>query len=152
MINLNKELKIILKKHYDYALVRILTNNKCSCWRVGNTPDPKCPRCEGLGWLYREFIERCKIFMIDSQVVSHMQDFEYGKTYSNTYTVYFPINDNTRNIKESDFLYTVKVDNTGKILNPIVRLKKFEITDILEFKCCGGKPEFIKALTKPVPV
>lgn len=152
MIDLNKELKLILNHHYNYVIVRILTNIKCSCWRVGNTPDPKCPRCEGLGWIFKEFIEKCKIFMIDSQVVSHMQDFEYGKTYSNTYTIYFPINDITRRIKESDMVYTIKVDNNGKIVTPIVKLKKFEITDMLEFQCCNSKPEFIKALTKPIPV
>lgn len=150
MIDLNKEIKIILKEHYDYIILRHLTTTKCNCWRVGNTPNPQCTRCEGLGWLFTESIQKCKLFLIDSQVVSHTQDFDYGKSYSNSMTIYFPINNKTRQIKENDLLFSPKVKDSGELITPLIRTRKWIVTDNIEFKCCNGKPEFIKVLAKPV--
>lgn len=151
MIDLRQELKTLIGDYYDYIVVRHLTTTKCNCWREeSNTPDPKCHNCDGIGWLFEEYVQKCKLFLIDSQVVSHAQDIDFARTYSNTLTGYLPFNDKTKDIKINDIVYTLATKGEGLILKPLRRTKKWQITDIPPMNLDGGKLQFIKILAKPL--
>lgn len=153
MINLRQELINTIGDYYDYLLIRHLTNTKCTCWRKeSNTPDPNCNNCYGIGWLFVEYIQKCKIFLIDSQIVSHAQDYDYGRSYSNTLTGYIPYNERTRDIKINDFVFTLGVKGEGQLIRPIRRLRKWQITDTPPINLDHGKEEFIKILAKPLNI
>ena len=150
MINLRQELKTLIGDYFDYIIVRHLTPNKCSCWRAeSNTPDPRCNNCDGLGWLFEEYVQKCKLFLIDSQVVSHAQDFDYGRSYSNSLTGYLPYNEKTSNIKINDIIYTLATKGEGQLLRPLRRTRKWQVTDLPPMNLDNGKLEFIKVLAKP---
>lgn len=151
MINLREELKNIIGDYFDYIIVRRLTEVKCSCWRKeSNTPDPKCNNCEGIGWVYKEFVQKCKLFLIDSQIVSHSQDYDYGRSYSNALTGYLPYNEKTREIKVNDIVFTLATKGEGQLIKPLRRLRKWQITDMPPLNLDHGKLEFIKILAKPL--
>jgi hypothetical protein len=153
MINLRDELKNIIGDYFDYILVRHILEIKCSCWRKeSNTPDPECNNCEGLGWIFTEYVQKCKLFLIDSQIVSHSQDYDYGRSYSNALTGYLPYNEKTRDIKVNDIVYTLATKGEGQLLKPLRRLRKWQITDIPPMNLDNGKLEFIKILAKPLVV
>lgn len=152
MINLRQELKNLIGDYYDYIIVRHLTSNKCTCWRKeSNTPDPTCNNCDGLGWLFEEYVQKCKLFLIDSQIVSHSQDFDIGKTYSNILSGYIPFSERTREIKINDIVFTLATKGEGQLLKPIRRTRKWQITDVPPMNLDNGKLEFIKILAKPLP-
>lgn len=149
MIDLNKELKELINKDYTNIIVRNLTDKKCSCWRDGsNTPDPSCHICEGLGYIYNEWIQKCLLFFTAIDAVSHMQSFDYGKTYNNIMISYFPISNNTNKIKLNDILYEIDVTK----INNFKRKRKWEVIDHFIFKIDENKPQFIKVLSKPLSV
>jgi len=153
MINLREELKNIIRDYYDYVIVRHLTDIKCFCWRKeSNTPDPSCNNCDGSGWIFTEFVQKCKLFLIDSQIVSHSQDFDYGRSYSNAITAYLPYNENTNKISINDFIFTLATKGEGQLVKPLRRTRKWQITDRPPMNLDFGKSEFIKILAKPLNV
>ena len=150
MINLNKEIEELFLEEYTYIIVRNLTDKKCQCWRDGsNTPDPSCHICEGLGYVYNEWIQKCLIFFTTIDAVSHMQDFDYGKTYNNIMISYLPITLNTKRVKLNDIIYEIEYDKNP---SKIKRKRKWQVVDLFDFKIENNKSQFIKILSKPLPV
>lgn len=149
-INLNREMKSLLDKEYTHVIVRHYTNVKCNCWREeSNTPDPQCLRCKGEGWLFLEFMEKGQSYFISmGGRVAHYQDFEYGLSYSNAMTLYLPSNMKTQLIKLDDHIFEV-ADAKSK---PVVRTRKWVVTDVFPMRIESDKSQFLKILAKPVVV
>lgn len=150
MVNLKKEMELLLKHTYDVFIVRHLTRDKCNCWRVeSNTPDPECPNCEGLGWLFEEFLVNGKIFYIPA-MVAHGQDFTYGMSYSNLVTIYFKTDAiSLENLKINDRVFLLRPDEFGRVTEPIRRTKKWQVTDVYDYHEHNNKFEFFKVYAKP---
>jgi hypothetical protein len=153
-VNLYSEMRELLKKHYNWLIVRHLTDTKCNCWRPeGGTPDPQCPRCQGMGWIFVEWIQKCKYFYETSyRPVAHEHDFDFGKTYNNVLTVYCFSDQKSRSIRAKDLVYTIRCKENGDIVYPIQRILKWESTDWFDLQLDGNKSEFIKFYAKPLTV
>lgn len=144
MISLDKEMRKLLASNYSFVIVKRLTNIKCNCWRnESNTPDPNHPRCEGSGYIFKEYIVKCIKFYVTENRVSHMQDFDYGRTYSNLLTTYFEINDISNKFRIDDIIYEIESKVNPK------KVRKWIITDLFNFKLENDKAQFIKILSKP---
>lgn len=150
MVDLKKEMDILLRTTYDMFIVRHLGDVKCTCWRPeSNTPDPECPNCEGMGWYWEEFLCKAKIFWIPA-MVAHGQDFTYGMSYSNLITVYFQTDEiSLDKLKINDRLFLVRPDEFGNVSTPIERTRKWQVTDVYDFHEHNNKFEFFKVYAKP---
>jgi hypothetical protein len=150
MINLQKEMSILLKEIWNTVIVRIMTDTKCFCWRIrSNTADPECPNCEGSGYIFNEHISKCKLFYAPANSVAHAQDFDYGISYSNTNVLYFEVSDISENIRINDEVFEVKTHTNGTLYDPIIRTKKWTVIDPYKFSLDTGKREFVKVFAKP---
>ena len=145
---------ILLKDYFNFVIIRHLTDTKCNCWRTNSqTPDPQCPRCLGVGWIFVEWIQKCKLFYeTNYRPVAHLHDFDYGKTYNNVATVYCKSDNKSRSIKMKDLLYTIVCNPDGKINYPIKRIQKWELSDYFDLQLDANKSEFIKFYAKPLTV
>lgn len=153
MIDLNKELNQLVKQYLDKVIVRYKTNTKCNCWRrESNTPDPDCGRCQGIGWLFKEYLLKCKTFIITNSGVSHEQDFDFGKSFSNALTLYVPINNQSKQLAIDDYIFEIETHNNGKIRYPIKRTRKWQVTDAPSLKADNGSSQFLKVLAKPLTI
>lgn len=156
MINLRKEFNKILDfdNEYNYVVLRHNTNDKCNCWRKeSNTADPLCPNCEGGGWIFNEWVAKCKTFFATTmKPVSHLHDFDYGRTYSQNFTVYLKANDINRTLKEGDLLFHLESTLDGKIINPIIRKRKWLIVDCYDIQADNNKTDFVKLHAQPLTV
>ncbi len=151
MISLEKEMIKLIKDDKDYLLVRHFKEIKCNCWRKeSQTPNLNCPRCFGSGWIFTEFVHECKFQMISLARVSHTQDFDYGKTYSNILTAYLPITEKSLLVKLDDLIYVM--ENYPVPNKKIVRKSKWMVTDVFILHSEQNKPEFVKIICKPIPV
>jgi hypothetical protein len=150
MVNLKKEMEILLRHTYDLFVVRHIGQTKCNCWRApANVPDPECPNCEGMGWLWEEFLVKGKLFWIPA-MVAHGQDFTYGMSYSNLVTIYFKTDElSLDNLRISDRIFLVRADEYGEVLEPIQRTRKWQVTDVYDFHEQDNKFEFFKVYAKP---
>ena len=156
MIDLGKEFNKILDldKEYNFIIVRHNTNTKCSCWRKeSNTADPECPNCEGGGWIFDEWIEKCKLFYATTfRPVAHLHDFYYGKTYTQNFTVYLKGSIRSRSIREGDLLYDLECTIDGRLMNPVVRRRKWLVVDPYSLQTENNKTDFVKIHAKPLTV
>ncbi len=154
MINLQHEFKELIGKRKDYVIIRHLTNKKCPCtFKRGKCilPDPRCPNCEGAGWVYKEFLTRCKSFYTP-RTIAHAQDSLFGVTYKNLLVVYLEATDLLDSIYLNDFLFQVAQDIDGNIIDPIKRTRKWIINDVYDMRMDDSQLEFIKIFAKPVIV
>jgi hypothetical protein len=156
MINLKKEFDKILDidKEYNYVIVRHNTTTKCNCWRKeSNTADPICPNCEGGGWIFNEWLEKCKLFYATTfRPVAHLHDFYYGKTYTQNFTIYLKANRKTMSIQEGDLVFDIDVTADGRVIDPIIRLRKWLVVDAYNLQTENGKTDFVKIHAKPLTV
>src|SRR6185369_11350069 len=133
MVDLRKEFNKILDidKQYNYIIVRHNTNIKCDCWRkASDTADPNCHNCEGGGWIFNEWIEKCKLFYATTfRPVAHLHDFYFGKTYTQNFTVYMKATKKNRSIKEGDLLFDIESTWEGRPISPIRRKRKWIVVD-----------------------
>lgn len=170
-INLKKELEVILgiDLEHDIVLLRHLTTTRCQC--VGqqamaynpkvmasvpseayrDVPNPYCNNCEGTGWVFTESISKCKYFYTPA-MVAHNQDYYYGGTFSNIMTIYLPITDKTAELNVNDLVYQLKAYKDGRLYNPLIRTRKWIITDKYDMHLDNNKLEFFKLYTKPAVV
>lgn len=150
-INLRDELKEILKKHWDFIIVRHMTDVKCGCLSLreaANIADPQCPNCDGAGYIFEEHYVKCKVFWSDGNN-SRMHNFNYGMGYGNSYRVYLEASDLHCIFKKNDFVFTLATDLEGKVKDPFVRLEKYSVIDCQILKLDNGKVEFVKLYLKP---
>lgn len=153
MIDLRKEMDILLGNRWDSMIIRVMTNTKCFCWRKrSQTADPECPNCEGSGYVFNEHLSKCKAFHAPSFSISHAQDFDYGESYSNTYVLYFEVDAVSESINIGDEVYEIKVNTDGSIADPIKRIRKWKVIDPYNLNLDNGKLEFIKVFAKPMVV
>jgi hypothetical protein len=156
MINLKKEFDKILDidKEYNYVIVRHNTPTKCNCWRKeSNTADPICPNCEGGGWIFNEWLEKCKLFYATTfRPVAHLHDFYYGKTYTQNFTIYLKANRKTMSIQEGDLVFDIDVTADGRVIDPIIRLRKWLVVDAYNLQTENSKTDFVKIHAKPLTV
>ena len=170
-IDLKAELEKILDVELtqDKIVIRKFTEQKCTCVQqqamvyntkamsvipsaaYRNTPNPYCHNCEGSGWIFKEHLTNCKYFYTPA-MVAHNQDYYYGGTFSNIMTIYLPIIPDNDAVHVSDIIYQLKSYPNGKLYNPIVRSRKWIITDKYDMHLDGNKLEFYKIYTKPVVV
>lgn len=171
MIDLKKELETILNIDlcHDQIILRNMTCIRCDCVCQQNmvydkkteayqpspayrdTPNPYCSNCEGSGWIFHEYLSPCKYFYTPA-MVAHNQDYYYGGTFSNIMTVYLPINEITDIINVNDLIFQLKSYEDGTLYNPIIRLRKWIITDKYNMHLDKNKLEFYKIYTKPMVV
>lgn len=168
-INLRKELKAIFDedKEFDRVVVRHLTDTKCICLEqppmiydskacvdipnpnYRTTADPNCSNCEGSGWVFKEYLLKCKYFYPPFRI-SHNQDFEYGITLSNSVTFYFYPSEEAQNIRPDDMIFLIDFHTNGRIKLPITRRQKWAIIDKYNLHLDHNKFEVIKIFAKPV--
>ena len=154
MINLKEEFKTLIKDFNNYIIIRSLTDKRCICWRPeSNTPDTECPNCQGQGWLYEEWIQKCKFFFVTHyKPVAHLHNFDYGMVYTNLLGVYLEAKPKARQIKMGDYIFEVGCYQNGRIINPIKRVRKWQITDYFDMQLDQNKTEFIKLYATPMVV
>jgi hypothetical protein len=153
MIDIKSEVSELIGEKYDYVILRRNTDIKCSCWRKeSNTPDPECPNCEGGGYVFNEYLTKCKMFVTSSLSVAHQQDFDYGKSYSNTYSIYFIANELSNSIRLNDLVFEISVGINGVPMDPIKRTRKWIVIDSIPNRLDLGKLEFVKVFAKPLTV
>lgn len=169
-ISLRKELDIIFNKdnEYDRVVVRHLTDTRCGCMQLPKTiydvkskseipnphyrttADPNCPNCEGAGWVFEEYLLKCKYFFPPFRV-GHSQDFEYGITLSNITTFYFYPDHRAQNIRMDDIVFMIDFHTDGKVRLPITRRQKWHIIDKYPLRLDNNKYEAVKVFAKPAP-
>lgn len=156
MIDLRKEFNKIIDfdNEFNYIIVRHNTDVKCTCWRKqSNTADPLCPNCEGGGWIFNEWIEKCKLFYATTfRPVAHLHDFYLGKTYTQNFTVYMKSSQRNMSITEGDLLFDVECLVDGQIINPIKRRRKWIVVDPYDLQTDFNKTDFVKIHAKPLMV
>jgi hypothetical protein len=156
MIDLRKEFNKILDfdHEYNYIIVRHNSDIRCNCWRQQSlTADPVCPNCEGGGWIFNEWIEKCKLFYATTfRPVAHLHDFYFGKTYTQNFTVYLKATERNRKIHEGDLLFDVESTTSGKIIDPIIRRRKWQVVDPYDLQMEYNKTDFVKIHAKPLQV
>jgi hypothetical protein len=65
-------------------------------------------------------------------------------------TVYLQAtDDNLKNISINDWLFFLKSDVNGRLIQPLVRSKKWLINDIQPIKLDSNRLEYIKVYVKP---
>lgn len=156
MIDLRREINKMLDidKEYNYVIVRQNTSTKCICWREqSNTPDPNCPNCEGGGYIFEEYLEKCKLFYATTfRPVAHLHDFYPGRTYTQNFTIYFKATPKNRAIREGDLVYDIECTIDGKPYSPVKRKRKWLVVDAYELQTTNNKTDFVKILAKPLQV
>jgi hypothetical protein len=156
MIDLRKQFNRILDfdKEYNYVIVRRNTTTRCSCWRKeSNTADPLCPNCEGGGWVFEEWVDKCRIFYATTfRPVAHLHDFYMGKTYTQNFTIYFKANVKNRMIREGDLVFDIMCTLDGKPITPVKRRRKWLIVDCYDLQTEDNKTDFVKIHAKPLQV
>lgn len=151
MINLKEELRELVAGNYETIILRHMRDKKCSCWRrESNTPDLQCPNCKGSGYLFRESLKKVRMFLITIARVAHEQDFEYGKSYSNMMTAYFPIEEDAMHIAIDDIIYELRADAMGNLNRPLTRRRKWLVTEVFLPRTDGSVAQFVKILAKPL--
>lgn len=168
MINLNRELVKILDKDKEYnnVLYRHYSSIKCQCMmqntliyddiakaNVANpsyrtVADPECPNCEGSGWVFEEFLFRC-IYFYPGFRYAHYEDIQMAMTAENMLTMYLKVDENWQKIKPNDTFYNIRADKYGKVELPIVRYRKWVVTDAFDMRLDSNKIEFMKIFAKP---
>lgn len=154
MINLQKEFKKIIGEYNDNIIIRHLTDIKCPCVSIRGKaagPDPSCRNCDGAGFVFNEFLIKCKTYYTP-RTVAHAQDAMFGQTYKNLLTVYVEAIDLFDQICIDDFIYQIKQNIDGSIQEPIVKTRKWTINDVYDMRMDDSKLEFIKIFAKPVIV
>jgi len=160
-IDLRKELETILSRKWDHVVLRHLTQDKCQvCFSddcsnpraTSRTADPECPNCEGLGYIFEEYLLKCKQFNASSMGIAHNQQFYYGGSLSNLLVLYFAASEVSDKLFLNDLIYQLKTNLDGTLVDPLVRIRKWDVIDSYELNLDNGKREFIKVYCKPKPV
>ena len=114
------------------------------------TADPNCPNCEGAGWIFEEYLFKCKYFFPPFRI-AHSQDFQYGITSSNIITLYVYPEKNVEKIRIDDKIYLIDFHKDGRIKLPLVRRQKWDVIDRYHIRLDSNKLEFVKIFAKPAP-
>lgn len=166
-INLRAEMLQLMgeENEQDTMLFRHLLDIKCPCQlqpptiysdkikaNIPNpiyrtTADPACPNCEGLGWIFEEYIVVGKMFYPRFKV-AHEQEYHYGITKANAIHIYLPVTDVALLIEAGDIFYMLDADDKGNLIDPIVRKSKWLINDVYPFRLDNNKLEFVKLFAK----
>jgi len=156
MIDLREEFNKLLDfdREYNYIIVRHNTSTKCNCWRKeSNTADPTCSNCEGGGWVFNEWVEKCKLFYATTfRPVAHLHDFYFGKTYTQNFTVYMKANERNCSILEGDLIFDIRSTVNGRVKNPVIRERKWVVVDAYNLQTEDNKTDFVKIHAKPLQV
>jgi len=150
-INLRKELEILLRDHYEFMIIRNMTETECGCMnfrKASNIADPQCLNCEGTGYVFEEHLVRTKLFYSSARN-SHLHDFGYGQGYGNAIYAYLVATDFNLRFKKGDIVFKIETELDGRLKNPIVRTEKWPIIDNIILKLDDSKVEFIKLYLKP---
>jgi hypothetical protein len=151
MIDLAYELKEFLDNEaWDHVIIRHLGPTKCFCRsKEADLAKPCCYNCEGTGYVFTEFIAKCKTFYTP-RMVAHMQMHEHGLSYKNILVLYMPATAENDRILINDRVFEIKTDLDGNIIDPIFREREWVINDIYDNNLDTGKREFFKLHAKPV--
>lgn len=142
MIDLQKEFIDLIDDHYDQMIVRHFSYIKCNCWREeSQTPDRLCPNCGGYGYIYKEFIQKGKIFR-SSDLLSYYCPVDKTDSHSEV----------SISIKKGDILYEIRVDPGGNIVYPIQRLKRWSVSDVQIHRADTSKPQLIEITANPLAI
>jgi hypothetical protein len=130
--------------HSYPVLYRRLSTTRCTCWNnVTHEGDPRCPYCFGAPYLFSEEVINVRS-IIDAPI--------YGKSLStldaNIQAMHIPsalfYADYTTNPKIGDFIISIKLDNEGRIFEPIQKIRKWKNNLVEHMRSDNGRVEFYR--------
>lgn len=169
MISVGREFEktITEQGEWQYSIIRHMSDVKCVCItqppmvydsvrkaEIPNpsfrtTPNPECSNCGGSGYIFEEFLHKALMFYPGFRF-AHFEDMQVAITEENMLTVYLQAtDDNLKNISINDWLFFLKSDVNGRLIQPLVRSKKWLINDIQPIKLDSNRLEYIKVYVKP---
>lgn len=140
-------------------LIRRITNEKCVCFNSSNgSPNPACRRCQGEGYMWRETLHTGyigknigSVLSGASSIPNQNQTAAWGTADENRALGYFEYDvfpNYERYMKPEhptyDKVYELKVDDSGTLVQPVVRTAKWKIRSLTPHRGDGGRVEYFE--------